>query len=74
MFVGQLAEGAHPYPFVTHDGWNYLQSASVLYEFTASVHILGVHAPVAVVLQGPSAAVNLPHCSVVPAKPEQVIG
>jgi len=76
----QPTEMAQPYPVVTQVGWNALQRASVLLEFKASEQILGVHIPeaemlpVAVVLQGPSMAVNLPHCSRVPVKPEQALG
>jgi len=71
---------AHPYPVVTQVGWKLAHKASVLLEFKASEQILGVHVPVAkilpvaVVLQGPSVAVNLPHCSRVPVKPEQLLG
>jgi hypothetical protein len=63
----QLTEVAHPYPLVTQVGWYDLQSSSVSCEFGASAQTLGIHGPearilpVAVVLQGPSVAVNLPH-------------
>ena len=49
-----------------------MQRASVLFEFKASVQIFGVHVPEAeilpeaIVLQGPSVAVNLPHYANVP--------
>lgn len=78
--VEQPVEVAQPYPVVTQVGWKALQRASVLLEFKASEQILGVHVPEAeilpeaVVLQGPSVAVNLPHCSRVPVKPEQLLG
>jgi len=64
---------AQPNPVVTHVGWKMLQRASVLFEFNASEQILGAQVPEAeilpeaVVLQGPSEAVKLPHCSRVPA-------
>jgi hypothetical protein len=78
--VEQLIAVTHPYPVVTQVGWKPLHKASVLLEFKASEQILGVHVPeaeilpVAVVLQGPSVALNLPHCSRVPVKPEQLLG
>lgn len=57
----------HPYPLVTQVGWYDLQRSSVFCEFGASAQTLGIHGPEAiilpeaVVLQGPSVAVNLPH-------------
>jgi hypothetical protein len=78
--VEQLVEVAQPYPVVTQEGWKALQRSSVLLEFKASEQTLGVHVPEAeilpdtVVLQGPSEALNLPHCSRVPVKPEQLLG
>jgi len=78
--IEQVAELVQPYPFVTQVGWKALQRVSVLNELEASVHFFGVHVPeaailpAAVVLQGPSVAVNLLHYSRVPVKSEQALG
>jgi len=78
--VAQPTEEAHPNPVVTQVGWKVWQRVSVLLEFNASEQILGVHVPeaeilpVAIVLQGPSEAVNLAHFSNVPLYYEQVLG
>lgn len=76
----QLIELAQPYPVVTQAGWKALQRASVLLEFNASEQILGVQVPLAeilpeaVVLQGPSSAINELHSFRVPIRLEQDLG